>query len=109
MLADQVGLVHAERRMHFRRLDLQEDVAGLPDRPGVGDDFRAGRHIVVVAKRGRGAGVVFDGDGEAHLDQPGDVLRGNRHAAFAGAAFFRDGELHSPVIIPTAAVCTIGV
>ncbi len=96
MLAEQVGLVHAERRMHFGRLHLEEDVAGLPDRPGVRDDFRAGRHIVVVAKRGRGAGVVLDGDGKAHLDQPGDVLRGNRHAAFAGTAFFRDRELHVP-------------
>ena len=96
MLADQVGFVHPERRMHFRRLDLQEDVAGLPDGPGVRDDFRAGRHVVVVAKRGRGAGVVLDGNSEAHLDQPGDVLWGNRHTAFAGTAFFRDRELHVP-------------
>ena len=95
----QIGLVHVERRMHRRRLHLQDDVAGLPDRARVRHDLRAGRHVIVVAKRGRGAGVVFDGHREAHLDQSRDVLRGDRHAAFAGAAFFRDGELHSGGII----------
>ena len=95
MLANQVGFVHAERRMHRRRLDLQEDVAGLPDRARVGDDLRAGRDVIIVAKRGRSAGVMLDGHREAHLDQPRDVLRGDRNPAFAGAAFFRDGELHS--------------
>ena len=101
--------MHAERRMHRRRLHFQQDVAGLPDRARVGDDLRAGRDVVIVAKRGRGAGVVLDGHREAQLDQPRDVLGGDRHPAFAGAAFFRDGELHSPVIIPTAAVWAIGV
>ena len=60
----------------------------------VGDDLRARRDVVVVAKRGAGAGVVFDGHREAHLDEPRDVFGGDRHPAFAGAAFFRDGELH---------------
>ena len=50
MLAEQVGFVHPQRRMHLRRLHLQEDVAGLPDGARVRDDFRARRHVVVIAE-----------------------------------------------------------
>ena len=66
---------------------------------GAGDDLRAGGGVVIVAKRGGGAGVVFDGHAEAQLDESRDVFRGDRDPAFAGAAFFRDGELHCAGII----------
>jgi len=65
------------------------------------DDDYVAAGAEIVAERGGGAGVVFDGDREAHLDQPRDVFRGDCHPAFTGSALFRDGELHSPVIIPT--------
>src|SRR5262245_29852814 len=87
--------------MHVRRLHFHHDVARLPERAGVGDHFRACRGVIIVTKVGCGTGAGFDSYREAHLDQPRDVLWGDRDPAFARAAFFRDGELHSPVIIPT--------
>jgi hypothetical protein len=93
-LAQQLGFMHAEVRMRFRRANFEDDVGLRPKLPRLRDNVGTGFAICVVGELRQFAGTAFDRDGVAEFDDLFHRVRRRRYTTLARVAFFWDGDFH---------------